>query len=169
MKSSLNKRLIIISLLALHFNKIDLCNFCRSILIFHNIYQLSNQNPKLEILQSTAPFNSRAPFDNTIMASTHLLPKQGYAIIFYYPNQPYPHPHYARIYLPSIQKSISLCNPFEKSPSNIITIVIFPWASSYTALSHMTYTYVAASYLMSDRTQGKQCNNTDPTSLISHE
>ena len=76
----------ICSLLALHFNKLDLCNFCRSILIFHNIYQLNNQNPKLKILQSTAPFNSTAPFDNRIMASTHLLPKQGYAIIFYYPN-----------------------------------------------------------------------------------
>ena len=85
----------ICSLLALHFNKLDLCNFCRSILIFHNIYQLNNQNPKLKILQSTAPFNSTAPFDNRIMASTHLLPKQGYAIIFYYPNP------------------ISTCNPFK--------------------------------------------------------
>ena len=142
--------------MALHFNKLDLCNFCRSILIFHNIYQLNNQNPKLEILLSSAPYNSTAPFDNRIMASTHLLPKQGYAIIFYYPNQPCPHPHYAHIYLQSIQKSISPCNPFKKSPSNIITTVIVPWASSDTVLSHITYAYVAASYLMSDRTLGLQ-------------
>ena len=125
--------------MALHFNKLDLCYFCRLILIFHKQYEQNTSKPRARI-SPRHPHLSNPQLlliiENGINSST---PKQGYAIFF---TTPLSHIHIHTV-------SISAYNPFKtpylhaihsKIPFNFITAVIIPWASSDTSLSHITYT-----------------------------
>ena len=148
--------------MALHFNKQDLCCFCRLILIFHNQYEQNTSKPRTRI-SPRHPHVSNAQLlliiEYGIISST---PKQRYTIIFttllaISISIPYPYPlaihSKLHISMQSIQKSHLTSSPQWSFPG--------PPVTHHCPTSHTLY--VAASYLMSYITF-TQCG-----SLTSHE